>query len=72
MEVSKSLQKLGINRTRIIVAHRLSTIMNVDQIVVMQHGKKVEQGSFADLIKVSDGVFRGMWERQQKQEKVRN
>lgn len=67
MEVSEALQKLGINRTRIVVAHRLSTIMNVDQIVVMTHGKKVEEGSFVDLMQFSDGAFRNMWERQQRQ-----
>lgn len=70
LEVSKSLRKLGINRTRIIVAHRLSTIMNVDHIVVMKQGKKVEEGSFAELMRVSDGAFRSMWERQQRQEQV--
>ncbi|KAI0566185.1 ABC transporter-like protein [Gracilaria domingensis] len=68
-EVSNALQKLGMNRTRIIVAHRLSTIMNVDHIVVMREGQKVEEGSFADLVEKERGVFREMWERQQKKEK---
>ena len=68
MEVSRALQKLGMNRTRIIVAHRLSTIMNVDHIVVMQYGKKVEEGTFEELVIRRDGVFKGMWERQQRKE----
>lgn len=68
MEVSKSLDKLGANRTRIIVAHRLSTIMNVDHIIVMQNGRKVEEGSHSELLKLANGVFKDMWERQQKQE----
>lgn len=57
-----------MNRTRIIVAHRLSTIMNVDKIVVMQSGRKVEEGTLSELLRIPDGVFKGMWERQQKQE----
>lgn len=68
MEVSKALQKLGVNRTRIIVAHRLSTIMNVDKIVVILSGRKVEEGSFEELISKKNGIFRGMWERQQRKE----
>eukprot|EP00177_Eucheuma_denticulatum_P003918 GFKZ01007086.1.p1 GENE.GFKZ01007086.1~~GFKZ01007086.1.p1 ORF type:complete len:743 (-),score=105.99 GFKZ01007086.1:477-2705(-) len=68
LEVSKSLERLGVNRTRIIVAHRLSTIMNVDHIIVMKYGRMVEEGSFEELLKIPDGIFRGMWERQQKQE----
>ncbi|CAN8070996.1 unnamed protein product [Agarophyton chilense] len=66
MEVSNALQKLGVNRTRIIVAHRLSTIMNVDHIVVLREGKNVEEGSFGDLVQKEHGAFRDMWERQQK------
>lgn len=66
IEVSQALQKLGVNRTRIIVAHRLSTIMNVDHIAVLRLGKKVEEGSFSELLSIPNGVFKGMWERQQK------
>lgn len=68
MEVSKALEKLGVNRTRIIVAHRLSTIMDVDNIVVMKDGQVVEEGAFEDLLERSSGVFKGMWERQQKRD----
>lgn len=68
MEVSKSLQQLGMNRTRIIVAHRLSTIMNVDQVIVMKSGRLVEQGTFDDLVSRPDGIFRDMWQRQQRKE----
>lgn len=68
MEVSKALRELGVNRTRIIVAHRLSTIMNVDRIIVLKAGKKVEQGSFDDLVQKPNGLFRDMWQRQQRKE----
>lgn len=68
LAVSHSLQKLGVNRSRIIVAHRLSTIMNVDKIVVLQMGRKVEEGSFDELVAKEGGVFRGMWELQQRKD----
>lgn len=66
MEVSRALRRLGKNRTRIIVAHRLSTIMNVDQVIVMKGGKMVEQGSFNELVNRRGGTFKDMWERQQR------
>ena len=65
MEVSKALRRLGIQRTRIIVAHRLSTIIDVDKIIVMGHGEKVEEGTFHQLISKEGGIFKEMWERQQ-------
>lgn len=68
LEVSKALQRLGVNRTRIIVAHRLSTIMNVDHVVVLKDGRKVEEGTFSELIQKENGIFRDMWERQQKKD----
>lgn len=66
--MSKALQKLGVNRTRVIVAHRLSTVMNVDKIVVMKDGCKVEEGSFEELVEKRNGIFRDMWKRQQRGE----
>ena len=38
------------NRTRIVIAHRLSTVRNADQIIVLRHGKVVEQGTHTELI----------------------
>ncbi|KAK5770781.1 hypothetical protein PVK06_046935 [Gossypium arboreum] len=45
------------NPTQIIVAHRLSTIVNSDVIVVMDKGEIVETGSHSTLISTSDGVY---------------
>lgn len=42
--------------------------MNVDHIVVMRFGRKVEEGTFSQLLNIPNGVFKGMWERQQKQD----
>ncbi len=50
--------------TRIVIAHRLSTLRQADRIYVMQSGKVVEQGSYQELITV-DGVFSELVRRQQ-------
>ncbi|ORT99735.1 Lipid A export ATP-binding/permease protein MsbA [Anaerovibrio sp. JC8] len=59
--VTKSLEKLKV--TRIIVAHRLSTIRNCDRIIVMDSGKIVETGSFDELI-AKNGLFAELVKRQ--------
>ncbi|MCR5833985.1 MAG: NHLP bacteriocin export ABC transporter permease/ATPase subunit [Selenomonadaceae bacterium] len=59
--VTNSLDKL--NATRIIVAHRLSTIRNCDRILVMDAGRIIENGSFDELI-AQDGMFAKLVKRQ--------
>ena len=49
--VQDALTRLSQGRTTLVIAHRLSTIENADRIVVMEHGKIVEQGSHADLMR---------------------
>jgi ATP-binding cassette subfamily C protein len=59
--VSRSLQELAA--TRVIVAHRLSTIINADRIYVLNHGRIVESGSYRELIQ-QRGVFADLARRQ--------
>lgn len=63
-EVTAALDSLGQNRTRIVVAHRLSTVRDADLILVMRRGKLIEQGSHADLLAIPGGVYADMWRRQ--------
>ena len=48
--IQKSLTTLSENKTTIIIAHRLSTVMNADKIIVIDNGHVVEQGNHNDLI----------------------
>lgn len=49
--VQKALQRLEKGRTTIVIAHRLSTVQSADQIIVLDHGKIVEQGKHQTLLK---------------------
>jgi ABC-type bacteriocin/lantibiotic exporter with double-glycine peptidase domain len=59
--VSESIEKLG--STRIIVAHRLSTIRNADQIIVLDKGKVIETGNYEELMALG-GTFTQLASRQ--------
>ena len=59
--VQEALEKLEQGRTTIVIAHRLSTVQNADQILVLDQGKIVEQGTHEDLIKES-GLYAQMYQ----------
>lgn len=58
--IQQSLAIISQNRTVLVVAHRLSTIVSADQIVVLQHGAIVEQGKHAELI-AHNGYYARQW-----------
>ncbi len=62
--IQAALQNLMKNKTVIVVAHRLSTIMNSDRIVVLDKGAVVESGSHAQLLRKKNGLYKKLWDLQ--------
>lgn len=62
--IQEALDDLMLNKTVIVVAHRLSTIMRMDRIVVVDEGKVKEEGTHAQLTKKKTGLYSRLWEVQ--------
>ena len=62
--LQKATQTLTKDRTSIIIAHRLTTIINADKIIVMDKGKIVEQGTHDDLLQISNGFYKKLYDSQ--------
>jgi ABC-type transport system involved in Fe-S cluster assembly fused permease/ATPase subunit len=62
-EIQDVLRNIARKRTTLIVAHRLSTVVDADEIIVLDQGRIVERGRHADLVR-ADGLYAVMWNRQ--------
>ena len=62
--IQEALNSLKKGRTTIVVAHRLSTIKNADEILVVANGKIRESGTHNELIKKEDGIYKKLYESQ--------
>jgi len=59
--IQQALERLMQGRTTIIIAHRLSTVRNADQIVVLEDKSIRERGTHEQLIQVKDGLYRKLY-----------
>jgi ATP-binding cassette subfamily B protein len=59
--MQEALHQISQGRTCLIIAHRLSTVTNADRIVVLEHGKVVEEGSHHELL-AKQGIYHQMFE----------
>ncbi|MFT5182697.1 MAG: ABC-type transport system involved in Fe-S cluster assembly fused permease/ATPase subunit [Alphaproteobacteria bacterium] len=63
-EIQKSLDDVSTNRTTLVIAHRLSTVVNADEIIVLDEGRIIERGRHSDLL-TQGGAYAALWTRQQ-------
>ncbi|MCH9054164.1 MAG: ATP-binding cassette domain-containing protein, partial [Proteobacteria bacterium] len=63
-EIQASLHEVSAERTTVIIAHRLSTVVEADEIIVLEDGSVVERGRHAELL-AKGGQYAAMWARQQ-------
>ena len=62
-DIQSALDEVSRNRTTVVIAHRLSTVVNADEILVLRDGQVAERGNHAALL-ASDGIYAQMWNRQ--------
>ncbi|MEO8373801.1 MAG: ABC transporter ATP-binding protein/permease [Sphingomonas bacterium] len=62
-EIQDTLEDIERGRTTIVIAHRLSTVVNADEIVVLEAGEVVERGTHSELLR-QNGLYAEMWTRQ--------
>ena len=69
-EILSSIKEVATNRTALTIAHRLSTVIDADEILVLEDGRVVERGSHEYLLN-QKGTYATMWARQQEVNKAR-
>ena len=62
-EIQAALDRVSTGRTSLVIAHRLSTVIHADEIIVLDEGEIVERGGHEALL-ARGGLYAGMWSRQ--------
>jgi ABC-type multidrug transport system fused ATPase/permease subunit len=68
--IEDAMAKLLVGRTTLIIAHRLSTVRRADRLIVLDHGRIVEEGTHAELLELG-GLYARLYQRQFREEEVR-
>ena len=69
-QIQEALRKVSENRTTLVIAHRLSTVVDADEIIVLERGQVAERGTHAELL-AQGGIYAAMWNRQRQAEEAR-
>jgi ATP-binding cassette subfamily B protein len=69
-QIQEALKKVSENRTTLVIAHRLSTVIDADEIIVLDKGQVAERGTHQELLAES-GIYAAMWNRQRQAEQAR-
>jgi ATP-binding cassette, subfamily B, heavy metal transporter len=69
-EIQDALERVAQNRTSLVIAHRLSTVVAADNIIVLDHGEIVEQGTHLELL-AKGGLYASLWARQREADEAR-
>ena len=70
-QIQQALKKVSENRTTLVIAHRLSTVVDADEIIVLDKGVAAERGTHDKLLR-KKGVYAAMWNRQRQADEARN
>jgi ATP-binding cassette subfamily B protein len=62
-EIQSALNEVSRNRTSLVIAHRLSTVIDADEILVLDHGQIIERGRHSELLALN-GHYASMWNKQ--------
>lgn len=60
----RALNRAAEGRTTVVIAHRLSTVVDADVIYVLKHGKVIEAGDHMSLVSRPDSLYAKLWHRQ--------
>jgi len=69
-DIQDALERVARDRTSLVIAHRLSTVVHADNIIVLDHGAIVEQGTHLDLL-AKGGLYASLWARQREADEAR-
>jgi ATP-binding cassette subfamily B protein len=69
-QIQEALKKVSENRTTLVIAHRLSTVIDADEIIVLERGQVAERGTHEELL-AENGIYAAMWNRQRQVEQAR-